>query len=40
MSNLFALLRDVASGGVTVARAAIHLGCVTIQVAVRIIFAR
>lgn len=39
MQNLLALLRDAASGGITVARAAFRFGRVTILVIVKV-FAR
>jgi hypothetical protein len=40
MRNLLALLRDAANGSVTLGRAVIHLGRATIQVVVKIVFAK
>ncbi len=40
MQNLLAMLRDAASGSVTLFRAVIHGGRATIQVVVKIIFAK
>lgn len=39
-STLLALLRDAASGGITVCRTAFHLGHATVQVVVKIVFAK
>lgn len=38
--NVLDMLRAVADGGITVARAAIHLGRVTIQVVIKVVFTR